>query len=1164
MSPYEPSWARTRTLQTVKASGTPVYLDAWEYQDGLGRTVESQQPGPRGGRIVTATEYDDRGLLRYTSAPMYNASTAGAGLLNASYATVPISANHAYDALGREIITWHANYGDEQWRTTITYGNSYQVVDPPVGATGTISLDVRGRPTSLVMQAETTSTTRYGYDRRGELTSITDPLGNVTTDSYDLLSRHTEATDPDSGRSSFTYNADGTIRTSTDARGRTRFHAYDALGRATAVQDGSATGPRLAEWAYDTLPGGTPVRGLRVRATSFDGGNAYTRELLAVDAAGRPTRTRIVLPPAEGALAGGYEFGSGYDDAGHPTSTSYPAAGGLSAETVTTAYTDQGYLSTLTGTSPYVTTTDYDAAGPLSSRVYGGGTAGQARRAYSYEPGTLRLSTVTTYAGAALAKVQEDVFSYDAIANPVRREEHTATGAVAAAECFRYDKLNRLTVAWTTTATCATEPTSGTAGGISPYHEAYTYDALGNRRTETNKLSATPVTRTYTYPASGTGSIRPHAVQSIAGGASGADSFSYDAAGHTTRRSLDGGSTVADYAWDIFGRVDRVDTTRTSGGSSVTERTDLIYDADGARLIRREPSGTTAYLDGMELRLTGQTSVTAQRHYAHGASIVAVRGPTGLHWLLNDGQASVEISVDAATGQATRRRYRPFGEERGGGSAAWPTEHGYLGKTHDTALGTIHLGAREFDPVEGRFLSTDPIQRPLDPGGLNPYSYADNNPVANSDPTGLRPILGGGFGASATHRPVRPASRSWLGGGFGAHGRAQRPVGGGRRDVKHGPGNSPRIKAFIDFGNHSIPACSDIPLCAAAAEGIRRLTLIDELARAYCKYFGCAEGRLSGISGSGGWTQLRVGEGKLRPIAAGGWQSSGGSGRLECHSFDPNTKIVMADGRHRRIRDVKLGDKVLATDPHTGKVQGRTVSALHVNQDTHLADVTVVTGDGTVHRVHTTQHHQFWNATTKAWTDAADLHQGDLLLVAGTGWARVVDVRSFVRPRAMLDLTVAEIHTYYVLAGKTPVLVHNCNTPKGFAGKDDYNEFVGALNSGLVVAGYVGTVAAFQGSSVTGVSFIGGRPFGAHSDYDIAIGGADIFARARELGIPLRSGGTRTGPLNPDEIQALGLSDMRAQLQRMAAGRPVNFMIFDSIGGATARSASILAVLCGC
>lgn len=150
-----------------------------------------------------------------------------------------------------------------------------------------------------------------------------------------------------------------------------------------------------------------------------------------------------------------------------------------------------------------------------------------------------------------------------------------------------------------------------------------------------------------------------------------------------------------------------------------------------------------------------------------------------------------------------------------------------------------------------------------------------------------------------------------------------------------------------------------------------------------------------------------------------------------------------------------------------------------------------------------------------------------------------------------------------MVAGDTPVLVHNCNTPKGFAGKDDYNDFVGTLNNGLSDAGYGGTTAAFQGSSVTGRSFVSGRPFGAHSDYDIALGGSDIFARARELGIPLRSGGTRTGPLRPGQLQALGLSDMRAQLQG-TAGRPVNFMIYDSIEGATARSPSMLAVLCGC
>lgn len=75
----------------------------------------------------------------------------------------------------------------------------------------------------------------------------------------------------------------------------------------------------------------------------------------------------------------------------------------------------------------------------------------------------------------------------------------------------------------------------------------------------------------------------------------------------------------------------------------------------------------------------------------------------------------------------------------------------------------------------------------------------------------------------------------------------------------------------------------------------------------------------------------------------------------------------------------------------------------------------------------TTQHHPFWSETQQRWFDAADLQPGEQV-GAIAGQATVVKVRNFAGNETMRDLTVANIHTYYVVAGKTPVLVHNCGT----------------------------------------------------------------------------------------------------------------------------------------
>jgi hypothetical protein len=84
----------------------------------------------------------------------------------------------------------------------------------------------------------------------------------------------------------------------------------------------------------------------------------------------------------------------------------------------------------------------------------------------------------------------------------------------------------------------------------------------------------------------------------------------------------------------------------------------------------------------------------------------------------------------------------------------------------------------------------------------------------------------------------------------------------------------------------------------------------------------------------------------------------------------------MADGTTKRIDQVGLGDQVRATDPETGETTSRTVSALHINVDTDLTDVTVTTPDCEQTTLKTTNDHPFWDATDHRWVDAADLPTG--------------------------------------------------------------------------------------------------------------------------------------------------------------------------------------------
>ena len=76
--------------------------------------------------------------------------------------------------------------------------------------------------------------------------------------------------------------------------------------------------------------------------------------------------------------------------------------------------------------------------------------------------------------------------------------------------------------------------------------------------------------------------------------------------------------------------------------------------------------------------------------------------------------------------------------------------------------------------------------------------------------------------------------------------------------------------------------------------------------------------------------------------------------------------------------------------------------------------------------VHTTTEHPFWDATTGQWTLAGDLRPGDQLTTTAPGTTvTVAAVHTWTGSHDMRNLTVEAIHTYYVIAGTTPVLVHN-------------------------------------------------------------------------------------------------------------------------------------------
>ncbi len=165
--------------------------------------------------------------------------------------------------------------------------------------------------------------------------------------------------------------------------------------------------------------------------------------------------------------------------------------------------------------------------------------------------------------------------------------------------------------------------------------------------------------------------------------------------------------------------------------------------------------------------------------------------------------------------------------------------------------------------------------------------------------------------------------------------------------------------------------------------------------------------------------------------------SKGSTVFKKCNSFTPQTPVLMADGRTKPIKDIRVGDRVLATDPATDETSPRPVDQLLTTTgQKSLVSITVdedgAAGDS-VGTFTATAAHPVWLANRKAWVDAENIVAGDRVRTPDGTTAAVVATRDRDRVQQVFNLTVRDIHTYYVLAGRTPVLVHNATCPVTFA-----------------------------------------------------------------------------------------------------------------------------------
>ncbi|WP_329409367.1 polymorphic toxin-type HINT domain-containing protein [Streptomyces sp. NBC_00704] len=1032
------------------------YQTSYAFYDGLLRERQTQETSPdRAGRLVSESFYNTRGEAWRSSGAYFTTGTPEPVLVTGEDTKYPSSTETVFDGAGRPTAVIAKKFGDETKRTTTSYTGDTTTVIPPKGGTATTTVvDALGRTVELKQYTDAARTSSqsvaYRYDSHGQLEQVTDASGAKWQYTYDVRGRKTVVDDPDTGESHTVYDKADRVSDVTDARNITLHTDYDALGRKTAVKKGTTT---LSSWTYDEIAKGQPAK-----TTRYIGDKAYVSEITEYNAYYQPVGTKVTVPEGLGVPAASYEWFNFYDDnTGLLKGTEQPEISDLPFEFVTTDYDTAGLLTQFSAevSGPLISETVYDHYGRNTRLEYGAFGRHMVTTSV-FDDHTGALTDAYTDRDTAPQRIEDSHYTYDPAGNITRINTNYGQDAARTTDtqCFTLDGLARITEAWTNTGSaCADAPADTVVGGQDPYWTTYTYDALGNRKTETqHKTAAGPTAdtiRTYTEPAAGTHNL-PGVTQT--GTDPHTETYTYEAGSTKTRTFKQGGTTTVgqDLVWDDEGHLKSV----TDGGKS----TSYTYDADGQRLTRTDSTGTTLYLPGgNELTIDKAGKATGTRYYSTGAQTVAMRTGGKLTFLLADHHGTTTTQVTADAAQAiTRRKTGIFGNPRGAQLGPWSGDKGFVGGTKDTDTGLTHLGAREYDPSIGRFLSVDPIMDLTDPQQLHGYTYANNNPITITDPSGLKldncayylnctanggtidetvkakkkKTTGKTTSESSTNKSLSVSDLAYVG-----------PDGG---DIPI-PDDPAFIKAFHRYYDFEIqwhdPRDNEARWLVQTGAMLQACQDVDcDRLRYYLAVY--HQGNLDAGFYVGSDSSVGFSEGlALGPAARGGSKSAIKRPCSQC--FLAGTDVLMADGEKKDIEDVGIGDEVWATDPETGQSGARKVTRLIVTEDDkHFNELVVATENG-VAQVTATYEHPFWSPSAKRWVEARNLAPGMTLLTDKGEAVSIQANRPFSKHARTYNLTVEDLHTYYVLAGDTPVLVHN-------AGCDGWAAEHAAANGGKI------------------------------------------------------------------------------------------------------------------
>ncbi len=216
------------------------------------------------------------------------------------------------------------------------------------------------------------------------------------------------------------------------------------------------------------------------------------------------------------------------------------------------------------------------------------------------------------------------------------------------------------------------------------------------------------------------------------------NTYSYDHTGNRTGKT-DTAGNVWVYSWDYRNRLTEVTETNSSHTLVLDEK--LTYDVND-NLISTKVGSTVqrwTVFDGKNPLLDFSASGSLTTRYLMNPQAldqffarVGATGTTG--WYLTDRLGSIREIVDPTATVLDQISYGTYGGFLSETNIPNGDRFKYNGGEFDFNIGLERFDARWTDPMDGRWISQDPLG--LGPDS-NPYRYCGNGPMNGTDPSGL-------------------------------------------------------------------------------------------------------------------------------------------------------------------------------------------------------------------------------------------------------------------------------------------------------------------------------------------------------------------------------------------------------------------------------------------